>query len=189
MKAELPKIETPNMSLMNPFRSTEASSGQSVFANPFKEAEDAEKNVLEKHVKLAPKLDDIREINGRKICWNYRKGRCRFGAKCVFAHDCELLQKKPPPMDPTEYLISSPNFEARPPNDDDRSTGRNNKRPGLSTESITAPAGGKVLKMNHHQEHHQGPGGHFRSNNKWKLFIVFTCLLFCLYCNSSLLQN
>jgi hypothetical protein len=64
--------------LKNPFRSSETSvSGKSVFANPY-----------------TPKLEDIKEINGRKICWNYRKGRCRFGSNCVFAHDSELLQKK-----------------------------------------------------------------------------------------------
>ena len=81
--------------LKNPFRSLDTSvSGKSVFANPYKEAEEAEKDTLEKHVKFTPKLEDIKEINGRKICWNYRKGRCRFGSNCVFAHDSELLQKK-----------------------------------------------------------------------------------------------
>jgi hypothetical protein len=58
--------------LKNPFRSTESSTGVSVFSNPFKEAEDAAKFSLEQHVKFAPKLEDIKEINGRKICWNYR---------------------------------------------------------------------------------------------------------------------
>lgn len=28
--------------------------------------------------------------NGKKICWNYRKGRCRFGSNCTFAHDSDL---------------------------------------------------------------------------------------------------
>lgn len=85
--------------------------GPSVFANPFKEAEDAEKGTLEKHVKFAPKLEDVKEINGRKICWNYRKGRCRFGSNCVFAHDSELLQKNVVPDNSGEHIISSPDFD------------------------------------------------------------------------------
>lgn len=28
--------------------------------------------------------------NGKKICWNFRKGRCRFGSNCTFAHDSDL---------------------------------------------------------------------------------------------------
>lgn len=28
--------------------------------------------------------------NGKKICWNYRKGRCRFGSNCTYAHDSDL---------------------------------------------------------------------------------------------------
>lgn len=82
-----------------------------MFSNPYKEAEDAEKGTLEKHVKFAPKLDDIKEINGRKICWNYRKGRCRFGSNCVFAHDSELLQKKQSLPDPSQFVISSPSMD------------------------------------------------------------------------------
>ena len=95
--------------LNNPFRSSETSvSGKSVFANPYKEAEEAEKDTLEKHVKFTPKLEDIKEINGRKICWNYRKGRCRFGSNCVFAHDSELLQKKQnQEINPNSIICSS----------------------------------------------------------------------------------
>jgi hypothetical protein len=98
--------------LKNPFRSSETSvSGKSVFANPYKEAEDAEKGTLEKHVKFTPKLEDIKEINGRKICWNYRKGRCRFGSNCVFAHDSELLQKKQNQEINQQSVSSSADFD------------------------------------------------------------------------------
>lgn len=99
--------------LKNPFRTAEASmTAQSVFANPYKEAEDAEKVTLEKHVKFSPKLEDVKEINGRKICWNYRKGRCRFGSNCVFAHDSELLLKKEKQeLDPLQHSIQSADFD------------------------------------------------------------------------------
>lgn len=33
---------------------------------------------------------DVLEINGKKICWNYRKGRCKFGHNCKYAHDSDI---------------------------------------------------------------------------------------------------
>lgn len=33
--------------------------------------------------------------NGKKICWNYRKGRCRFGSNCTYAHDSDLHESDP----------------------------------------------------------------------------------------------
>lgn len=33
--------------------------------------------------------------NGKKICWNYRKGRCRFGSNCTYAHDSDLHVSEP----------------------------------------------------------------------------------------------
>lgn len=34
--------------------------------------------------------DKINVINGKKVCWNYRKGKCRFGHNCIYAHDSDL---------------------------------------------------------------------------------------------------
>lgn len=44
---------------------------------------------LEKHVKMVDNGAAI-TINGKKVCWNYRKGRCRFGHNCKYAHDSDL---------------------------------------------------------------------------------------------------
>ncbi|CAG9815376.1 unnamed protein product [Phaedon cochleariae] len=62
----------------------------SVFKNPFIEAENAKEAILQKHVKMVESRDNTVIINGKKICWNYRKGRCRFGHKCKFAHDSDI---------------------------------------------------------------------------------------------------
>ncbi|XP_023016776.1 uncharacterized protein [Leptinotarsa decemlineata] len=62
----------------------------SVFKNPFIEAENAKAAILQKHVKMVETKDNIVVINGKKICWNYRKGRCRFGHNCKFAHDSDI---------------------------------------------------------------------------------------------------
>ncbi|GAB6030128.1 hypothetical protein CHUAL_005807 [Chamberlinius hualienensis] len=64
--------------------------GVSVFANPFRAAEEAQKSLLEKHVKMTADSKQSPTINGKQVCWNYRKGRCRFGHNCKFAHDSDL---------------------------------------------------------------------------------------------------
>lgn len=56
--------------------------------NPFVEADKAEKAILEKHVKMISV--DVKTVNGKKICWNYRKNKCRFGHNCKYAHDSDL---------------------------------------------------------------------------------------------------
>ncbi|XP_065369944.1 uncharacterized protein LOC135962121 [Calliphora vicina] len=62
-----------------------------VFSNPFLEAEKLEIDKLQKHVKMVDSENHLLQKNGRKICWNNRKGRCRFGNKCKYAHDSDLV--------------------------------------------------------------------------------------------------
>lgn len=73
--------------LPSPF---ESDSSASVFFNPFHKAQEDKKTVLEKHVKMTENPKDVLEINGKKICWNYRKGRCKFGHNCKYAHDSDI---------------------------------------------------------------------------------------------------
>ncbi|KAI8128455.1 hypothetical protein CVS40_1643 [Lucilia cuprina] len=63
-----------------------------VFNNPFLEAEKLEIDKLQKHVKMVDSENHLLQKNGRKICWNNRKGRCRFGNKCKYAHDSDLVE-------------------------------------------------------------------------------------------------
>ena len=65
----------------------------SVFKNPFREAENQKRAVLERHVAMTTRPEEKREINGKKVCWNFRKGRCRFGSNCKFAHDNDVVAK------------------------------------------------------------------------------------------------
>ncbi|XP_029032865.1 uncharacterized protein LOC114871301 isoform X2 [Osmia bicornis bicornis] len=126
----------------------------SVFSNPFVEAEKAKSAILEKHVKMTPTLDDTKMINGRKICWNYRKGRCRFGHNCTFAHDSDL-HRTAAELEairiPQETVICQTQYNGQVSiNDDDEVDQENNqmnkrkKRPGLSQSLIPSK---KVLKM------------------------------------------
>ena len=62
----------------------------SVFSNPFRAKEDKKDAILEQHVEMTLKQEVGRTINGKKVCWNFRKGRCRHGHKCSFAHDSDV---------------------------------------------------------------------------------------------------
>ena len=62
-----------------------------MFNNPFRAKEDRKRAILEQHVEMTSKQEDqTTKIGSRKICWNFRKGRCRFGHKCTFAHDSDV---------------------------------------------------------------------------------------------------
>ncbi|XP_065077181.1 uncharacterized protein LOC135700579 [Ochlerotatus camptorhynchus] len=118
-----------------------------VFSNPFKEAEDAKMASLEKHVKMIDPEHEISEQK-RKICWSYRKGRCRFGSKCNFAHDSDLILKKD--LHGVQVETEEPASAEGPSGGQTEATQvarkqtNKKKRPGLSRELVPPK---KVLKM------------------------------------------
>lgn len=105
---------------------------ESVFRNPYLEAERAKSAVLEKHVKMVPSKDHQTKVNGKSICWMNKKGRCRFGNKCKFAHDSELFNGPSVTNEDTTNKEGILNLKKK------------NKRPGLSQ---TLTPGKKVLKI------------------------------------------
>ena len=52
--------------------------------------------VLEQHVTLSDTQAKMfeREKDGKKICWNFRKGRCYKGHNCPLFHDGDLKKMK-----------------------------------------------------------------------------------------------
>jgi len=62
----------------------------SVFSNPFRDKEDKKAAILEQHVNMTQRQEDMKMIDGVKVCWMSRKGRCRQGSKCKFAHDSDV---------------------------------------------------------------------------------------------------
>ncbi|XP_013182214.1 PREDICTED: uncharacterized protein LOC106128391 [Papilio xuthus] len=133
----------------------------SVFSNPFAQAELAKAAILEKHVKMIPGKDNMQMINGRKICWNYRKGRCRFGHNCKYGHDSDILKTdeelhaekqklKTVVCEGAGTMSSAPPpqviIEASSTDDDvwEGGAGKKKKRPGLTTGLVP---GKKVIKM------------------------------------------
>lgn len=118
-------------------------SQNSVFKNPFTEAETSKEAALQKHVKMVENKDNTLAINGRKICWNYRKGRCRFGHNCKFAHDSDVALTKEQlehknsvnqfntiikmSTDKPPHLLNESNVE-----EDESPVRKKSKRPGLT---------------------------------------------------------
>jgi len=66
----------------------------SVFSNPFRDKEDKKKAILEQHVNMTKRQEEMKMIDGKKVCWMYRKGRCRQGSRCQFAHDTDVKTDK-----------------------------------------------------------------------------------------------
>uniref|UniRef100_A0A8W7P3U1 C3H1-type domain-containing protein n=1 Tax=Anopheles coluzzii TaxID=1518534 RepID=A0A8W7P3U1_ANOCL len=119
----------------------------SVFSNPFREAEEAKLASLERHVKMVDPEANAAEQK-RKVCWSYKKGRCRFGSKCNFAHDSDLILRKEQAEDDAQDGAPPdevPVVMVRKPNPPDRK-----KRPGLSRELVPPK---KVLKMYHKEKY------------------------------------
>ena len=67
------------------------------------------KKVLEQHVSLTDthvnKFE--REKDGKKICWNYRKGRCYKGHNCPLYHDGDIANAPKTSMDGPNYRNAS----------------------------------------------------------------------------------
>ncbi|ODM94781.1 Zinc finger CCCH domain-containing protein 8 [Orchesella cincta] len=121
--------------LSNPFRTVtgdvNVSKEESVFRNPFREKEDQRIAVLEHHVKMTDNPETVTTINGKKICWNYRKRKCYLGTQCPFAHDSDV------PL--TEEQLKEQKLE----NDQQRSAGGNvntNRSVNLQLSSATKPS-------------------------------------------------
>lgn len=112
-----------------------------VFGNPYREAEEAERAALEKHVKMVDSDDKILTKNGKKICWNFRKGRCRFGSKCTYAHDSDIqgMSSTPTPVDDQP----STSYEITESDTVNPFTKEKKKRPGLGDNLIPSK---KVLR-------------------------------------------
>uniref|UniRef100_A0A182WLL6 C3H1-type domain-containing protein n=1 Tax=Anopheles minimus TaxID=112268 RepID=A0A182WLL6_9DIPT len=125
----------------------------SVFSNPFREAEEAKLASLEKHVKMVDPEANAAEQK-RKVCWSYKKGRCRFGSKCNFAHDSDLILRKELPTEAgseneqdagANTADESVTVTVKKPYPPDRK-----KRPGLSRDLVPPK---KVLKMYHKEKY------------------------------------
>lgn len=102
---------------------------------------------------MTPTREETTMINGKRICWNYRKGRCRFGHKCKFAHDSDLHRSDVADDNMPEQLIlaqhtpgggASDHLDPLVKVDEDDVVRKKKKRPGLGDSIVP---GKKVMKM------------------------------------------
>ncbi|XP_031617817.1 uncharacterized protein LOC116337409 [Contarinia nasturtii] len=122
-----------------------------VFNNPYKKAENDQIASLEKHVKMVETDAHTHMKNGKKICWNYRKGRCRFGSNCTYAHDSDLhVESSTIGMDGestqttnTSVAVNTPTQMATTGTNVTTKSNKKLKRPGLG-DTITPSK--KVIK-------------------------------------------
>ncbi|XP_017779329.1 PREDICTED: uncharacterized protein LOC108564734 [Nicrophorus vespilloides] len=152
-----PKLPTPGF-LGATGESVKATT--SVFTNPFIEAEQTEEAILEKHVKMVSKKDNV-VINGKKVCWNYRKGRCRFGHNCKYAHDSDLQKTKEELSleNRVENTVICQNQELTQPSaqellqikNDSTAANQKRKRPGLTQGLVP----GKKVMRSYKQQHNK----------------------------------
>lgn len=151
-------------SLPSPFGDDTSSS---VFFNPFQKAQEDKKLVLEKHVKMTENPKDVLEINGKKICWNYRKGRCKFGHNCKYAHDSDIIQQSDQLQESKEDEASAEssslsgwsygelaNYVIESESNIEESDTKKKRRPGLSKGLIPSR---KVMKIYRDQQAKETP--------------------------------
>ena len=136
--------------LPNPFLMTDKH--LSVFSTPFQKEQEAKKLALEKHVKLTDHSKDVLEINGKKICHSYRKGRCKFGSKCKFAHDSDLMVpiENPIPVDTDNSINAQYNLKAQGGPVEEENNSRKRK-PGLKEGLVPV----KKSREKYHQQQKQ----------------------------------
>uniref|UniRef100_A0A0K8TMF0 C3H1-type domain-containing protein n=1 Tax=Tabanus bromius TaxID=304241 RepID=A0A0K8TMF0_TABBR len=114
-----------------------------VFNNPYKEAEKAKIALLERHVKMVDNHKPALTKNGKKICWNFQKGRCRFGSNCTFAHDSDLFLPNNEEEKPNKNSVSSKATISKSQSGLQLGT---NERKRTSTEDESSKSSRKVSK-------------------------------------------
>ena len=128
----------------------------SVFVNAFKVAEQAKHSILEQHVKMT--AEQIKESRlKKKICYNYQKGKCRFGNKCKYSHGDDHIVANRVSSENTESdaeqqvkLDRTTNFQ--PERDDDGNLIKRKRRAGVTNNLLPAKKARATLDKQRAQE-------------------------------------
>lgn len=79
-----------------------------VFSNQYFADEVKKSSILQQHVQLTS-AEVGKTKDGKPTCWKFRKGKCRKGARCKFAHDNDIASEiKPIQYDRTPQIQSAP---------------------------------------------------------------------------------
>jgi hypothetical protein len=111
------------------------------------------------------------KINGKTVCWQYRKGKCRFGHNCKFAHDSDIL-----PADSDNFQGGHPRKKFDPIGSKNAMEGAKSVSSGsgpvinsemgddedaLPAQSVTFSSGAKLSGDNNHPSKRKVSSGDF----------------------------
>lgn len=84
-------------------------SKDSVFRSQYEREQEEAQRVLEQHVAMSDNQARLfeREKDGKKICWNFRKGRCYKGHNCPLFHDGDLKKVKADESSRTQIRLAN----------------------------------------------------------------------------------
>jgi len=113
----------------------------SVFSNPFRAKEDKKEAILTQHIGVTQKPETGTMFNGKKVCYNFRKGRCRIGHKCKFAHDNDVSKSV------TDNLYSAKYDEAAQISNEKQNTDTRPKIQMGSTDDLNLTEDASVVSI------------------------------------------
>lgn len=120
----------------------------SVFLNPYLEAENAKIAVLEKHVKTIPQDESDSSNKLSKVCWMFKKGKCNYGKKCRFSHVINGTIENKTKVEDNDESEAPISYEEHPlsaeEDSDEEGKKKRKKRPGLTRGLIPSK---KVIKL------------------------------------------
>ena len=134
----------------------DSGSVSSVFVNAFKVAEQAKHSILEQHVKMT--AEQIRESRlKRKVCYNFQKGKCRFGSKCKYSHGDDHIVKnrvggEDAGSDSVQRVQPDQNTNFPPETDDDGNVIKRKRRAGVTNNLLPTKKARATLDKQRAQE-------------------------------------
>ncbi|XP_054710762.1 uncharacterized protein LOC129220378 [Uloborus diversus] len=102
------KCAVPLASAVEMLGTNVSNTSTSVFANPYREAENYEQSLLEKHVKMTTVKQET--SNNKKICFKFFKNKCTRGDDCKFAHHNPIQNSKTENIDDDEQVVLDSKF-------------------------------------------------------------------------------
>ena len=124
----------------------------SVFVNAFKEAEQAKHLILEQHVKMTAEQIKESRMKKKQMCYNYQKGKCRFGSRCKYSHGDNITSDKPNDGVLKVKFTRSPKFPLDAETNDDGEVIMRKRRAGMTNNLLPAKKSRETLDKQRAQE-------------------------------------
>ena len=133
----------------------------SVFVNAFKVAEQAKHSILEQHVKMTAEQIKESRMKKKQVCYNFQKGKCRFGSRCKYSHGDNISSSGDKPGEGTpndgvrrdrRSFTRSPKFPQEAETNDDGEVVMRKRRAGVTNNLLPAKKARDSLDKQRAQE-------------------------------------